>query len=59
MQAQETNPTVAKFKADLLSRHLLASGATGQGKTVLTYGLIFNFVKLGLNFISLSFMLWQ
>jgi len=55
MQAQEIKPIIAKFKADLLTRHLLASGATGQGKTVLTYGLIFNFVKLGLNFISLSF----
>jgi hypothetical protein len=55
MQAQETNLTTAKFKTDLLTRHLLAAGATGQGKTILAYGLIFNFVKLGLNFISLSF----
>ena len=52
---QEPKPAIVKFNADLLTRHLLASGATGQGKTVLTYGLIFNFVKQGLNFISLSF----
>jgi hypothetical protein len=55
MQPQEIKTIAAKFKTDLLTRHLLAAGATGQGKTVLTYGLIANFMKQGLNFISLSF----
>lgn len=54
-RGQGSNPGTVKFKTDLLTRHMLVAGATGQGKTVAAYNLIFEFVKQGLNFVSLSF----
>jgi hypothetical protein len=56
LHAQGIQPIVARFDANLLSKHLFAAGATGQGKTTLLYQLIFQFHRqLGLNFITLSF----